>query len=661
MGEKVEAGLDPLSLLLGGPPAPSAAAELFGDPAPSSSASTPASAPASAAAELFGSAAPAAAAAAAAAEVPAASERRPSLSAASLFAAATQQQQQQQPFSAPAPPARPAPDLLRPPPPGADPPGADASEPAPSVPARPPKRTPQFRRIDNYNQALPSSPGGAGAGRPAGAPAPSAAGHSPPAAVPTQPPLPSRPYSSSAHEHSLMLSPLDQKVAAFMKDSTAKMVEEMVPASITASLASVQRLYHWGAWSQCLEVVRTMSAKTEAATGSDALVLFRYELTALVRLGKPADALQVLLSPRGRGMAEHPRGDRVMFGLLAADVEHHAGKTQAAVARLSVMARQLCEKVELETSSHSTNNRAEVKNSQQEGSLDADVTPAYSTGEALWSTLRQLVGYLLANNEFSSAIAVQKMMLELVGASGMLPLPVVAAAEGEVAVLGRQCVPTTPIECFPPQVRQRRIVMSLLHLTRIYLHLGDTRSALRLTEAAAGAAEAAATTVAEVDTKNDTEEKKDATALEAHVVLNRGLVQFSSSDEDKAAASFERALSLARAALDARPVVDPAKGAASAAEVAAVAAWTLSPLSSADALREVAITAANNLAVCALHRGTIFEAVAQIEAAVRENPQVFLHPQIVHNLRILYVVSLKPAAAAAKNALIARLVELYHR
>ena len=88
--------------------------------------------------------------------------------------------------------------------------------------------------------------------------------------------------------------------------------------------------------------------------------------------------------------------------------------------------------------------------------------------------------------------------------------------------------------------------------------------------------------------------------------------------------------------------------------------WRFSPLSSEDALREVAITAANNLAVCALHRGTIFEAVSQIEAAVQENPQVFLHPQIVHNLRILYVVSLKPAAAAAKNALIARLVELYH-
>ena len=86
----------------------------------------------------------------------------------------------------------------------------------------------------------------------------------------------------------------------------------------------------------------------------------------------------------------------------------------------------------------------------------------------------------------------------------------------------------------------------------------------------------------------------------------------------------------------------------------------LSPLRGKDLLREVAITAANNLAVCALHRGTIFEAVAQIEAAVQENPQVFLHPQIVHNLKILYVVSLKPAAATAKNALIARLVELYH-
>ena len=86
----------------------------------------------------------------------------------------------------------------------------------------------------------------------------------------------------------------------------------------------------------------------------------------------------------------------------------------------------------------------------------------------------------------------------------------------------------------------------------------------------------------------------------------------------------------------------------------------LSPLCGKDLLREVAITAANNLAVCALHRGTIFEAVAQIEAAVQENPQVFLHPQIVHNLKILYVVSLKPAAATAKNALIARLVELYH-
>ena len=337
MGERVEAGADPLSMLLGGPPAPSAAANLFGEPAPAAS---------SAAADLFGAAPPAApqqSATSAVSDVaPELPERRPSLSAASLFAAAaTRGGSSASPslstqdgtisadplsaaaaaFSAPpptpapapadplaslptpsnekpAPPSRPAPDLVR----------AVSSEPRPSVPARP-KRMPQFKRIDNYNESTSNQPSSHMESKSV----PATAGHSL-----SQPPLPSRPRPSGSLANSLMLSPLDQKVAAFMKDSKAKMIKEIIPDSITASFEAVKHACHCGAWSQCLDMVRDMTSKLKPGEETEGeksheneSQLFQFELNAMVRMGNANGALQVLHSPRGCRIMENQEADAV--------------------------------------------------------------------------------------------------------------------------------------------------------------------------------------------------------------------------------------------------------------------------------------------------------------------------------------------------------------
>lgn len=426
-----------------------------------------------------------------------------------------------------------------------------------------------------------------------------------------------------------MILPMDRKVATFMKGSEAKTIQEMIPKSLSASVETVRRLYLCGAWSKCLEVVQECLVKDTLTSGQNAQ-LFRYELHALVRTGKATMAMELLESKRGRKIIENAGSNSATLTLLTADVEYRSGKKQESITRLSHLVRQLIQQAQVEG---------------EEKTSTSNATSQHSIGELLWCSLRQLVGYLVSNEEYSLAISVQKMMLDLLGASEIMAeagVRAVKALEGNSSSSLGTIMPVALQNNFLPELRLTRTAVSLLHLNRIYLRLGDTQSANRLTEAAAKV----------IGTLPP--EAKNRDALQAHVLLNRGLVEFSSSNEDKASSLFEEALELVRVSLPSETAMDTDSNEIGSEYV------QLRPLTDEESLREVAITAANNLAVCALHRGTIFEAMSQIEAAIQEKPRVFLHPQIVHNLKILYVVSLKPAAAAEKNALIARIVELYY-
>ena len=89
-------------------------------------------------------------------------------------------------------------------------------------------------------------------------------------------------------------------------------------------------------------------------------------------------------------------------------------------------------------------------------------------------------------------------------------------------------------------------------------------------------------------------------------------------------------------------------------------ATILTATDSTSLLRCVAITTINNLAVCNFHIGEIFESIRMMEKYIQKNPNLFLHPSIIHNLRTCYDVAFKPTRTSSKKAVLSRLVQLYH-
>ena len=270
------------------------------------------------------------------------------------------------------------------------------------------------------------------------------------------------------------------------------------------------------------------------------------------------------------------------------------------------------------------------------------------TQDRLCTIIIQLSGYLVQRREFETAIVLQERMLAVLGCTDLI----------ESCLTELLCPDDDHGDLTPMSARQveafTRAAVVLLHTARIQLCAGDPRSASRLVD------------VVEVMVRRyGTTLRADlADVLTACVKLHRGLVMFSSNKENDAKDCFRATLHSIEHLLPTAAVATEKVRRRSLTNVvltsSSVHAMLLTADDSTALLRSVALTTVNNLSVCLFHVGGIFEAIDMLEKYVRINPQLFLHPSVVHNLKTCYDVAYKPTRTSSKKAVLSRLVQMFH-
>ena len=323
------------------------------------------------------------------------------------------------------------------------------------------------------------------------------------------------------------------------------------------------------------------------------VTLLQYEASCLIRAGKPHDAKEAFVETTVDVKKRQQEGQLDLM-LLLLDAQHQAGETLEAITQLYLLLQE-----------------EDGKKKKKKESPDS----ADKVMESEWLITTQLVGYLVEQGEYESSIVLMERLIQVLGCQDLVETCM--DSSDEKVEVDRGVVTTMPPAAAARVERLVRTIVVLLHTARIQLRLGDPRASDRLVDVAN-----AMVIKYELNRKPSLHQ-----ILLASVNVHYGLVHFSTGQEEQAQNIFRKVLHSIEDLLV--PVTDKKgrrisiSGAVScddsdAAVAAGVTAVDRQLVSTPNSLlRNVAITAVNNLSVSQFHVGKIFAAVETLEKYVK--------------------------------------------
>jgi len=379
--------------------------------------------------------------------------------------------------------------------------------------------------------------------------------------------------------------------------------------------------------------VRTLRAMSKDKRGEgggvvkeeeeEEVTLLQYEAACLIRAGKPHDAKEAFVETTVDVKKRQQEG-KLDLKLLLLDAQHQAGETLEAITQLYLLLQ--------EEEKKKKKMKMKMKGEEKESPETVD-----KVMESEWLITTQLVGYLVEKGEYESSIVLMERLIQVLGCQDLVETCMDSSDEKVEVEVDRV------VNVLPAAARVERLVRTivvLLHTARIQLRLGDPRASDCLVNVAHS-----------MVTKYNKElnmKKSLHQVLLASVNVHYGLVLFSSGKEEQAQNIFRKVLNSIEDLLV--PVTDQKgrrvsiSGAVSSDDSDATATTGVTAVdrqlvsTPTSLLRNVAITAVNNLAVCKFHVGEIFSAVETLEkyVKVRNLFLFFIFPFLLSLSRLLF-------------------------
>ena len=377
-----------------------------------------------------------------------------------------------------------------------------------------------------------------------------------------------------------------------------------------------------------MTAVRTLRAKNKEKRGGvveeeEEVTLLQYEAACLIRAGKPHDAKEAFVETIVDVKKRQQEG-KLDLKLLLLDAQHQAGETLEAITQLYLLLQ--------EEEKKKKKMKMKMKGEEKESPETVD-----KVMESEWLITTQLVGYLVEKGEYESSIVLMERLIQVLGCQDLVETCMDSSDEKVEVEVDRV------VNVLPAAARVERLVRTivvLLHTARIQLRLGDPRASDCLVNVAHS-----------MVTKYNKElnmKKSLHQVLLASVNVHNGLVLFSSGKEEQAQNIFRKVLNSIEDLLV--PVTDQKgrrvsiSGAVSSDDSDATATTGVTAVdrqlvsTPTSLLRNVAITAVNNLAVCKFHVVEIFSAVETLEkyVKVRNLFLFFIFPFLLSLSRLLF-------------------------